>query len=277
MRTLRLGDRGEDVREWYDFLIAQKLLSQPTGRRTAVKKLFFEKQVAGATREFQAQNGVPVSGEVDAMTLEKAMRKGFTPHAGATGGFNGTAEVEEWHEAADLVNKNYSAARARVFGKDDVYAQKTVPNEINTTLCLFAAKLRPDDAAMVAALWAKESNFRNDPDGDAGPAQLNYFWIENHPELIAGDAYGTWTAPRAGVPFDGSILDNLVTLGNIVRFQRLRGNTYGRSAFEYGPNQDPSNRKMAEKEVRARYQNDVMSRYAKYLEFFRTITDGAVS
>lgn len=276
MRTLRLGDRGEDVREWYDFLVAQKLLSPPVGRHNAVKKLFFEKQVATATRKFQEQNGVPLSGDVDTMTLQKAIKKGFAPHAGATGGFNGSAEVGEWYKAADIVHKNYSAALTKIFGQDGVYAQKTVPSETNTVLCLFAAKLRPDDAAMVAALWAKESNFRIDPDGDAGPAQLNYFWFESHPELIAGDAYGTWNAPRAGVPFDGSVLDNLVTLGNIVRFQRLRGNSYSRGAFEYGPNQDADNPKMTEKDVRTRYQTDVMSRYAKYLEFFRAIATGLV-
>ena len=70
--------------------------------------------------------------------------------------------------------------------------------------------------------------------GDAGPAQLTTYWRRNHPELIQGNAYGSWNG-RTNKPFDGDVQDNIETLGNIVRFTlKLYNGNYGAVAYWCG-------------------------------------------
>lgn len=167
------------------------------------------------------------------------------------------------------VDSEYQRCRDQVFGQGATsYGNKDIPGQHQTGLIFLAGRANVNDAAMVAAIWAKESNFAETPGGDAGPAQLTSWWKTNHPELIQDNAYGSWNG-RTNKPFDGNVNDNIQTLGNIVRFSYQRYGNYPAIAYWYGPG-DPNNAKNAAKN-RANYQADTMSRYAKYQEFFNCL------
>lgn len=117
---------------------------------------------------------------------------------------------------------------------------KAIPGEFESILSLQAGWGNAKDAAFVAAIWAKESNFESRPINDHGPAQLTGWWKENHPELIHQLAYDDFGRP-ANHPnrqrrFAGSVVNNVLTLGNIVRFQRdHHGGNETLMAATYGP------------------------------------------
>jgi hypothetical protein len=119
---------------------------------------------------------------------------------------------------------------------------------------------------MVAGIWGHESNFKQRPDGDAGPAQLTSWVRNNEPQLVVGNAYGTWHGRTNGLPFDGDVMDNLDTLGNIVRFGRDLYGNYRSVAYWYGPG-DPNNPANAMKN-RNDYANHVMQLFEAYKRFF---------
>ncbi len=73
------------------------------------------------------------------------------------------------------------------------------------------------------------------PGGDVGPAQLTTYWSRNYPQLIVGNAYGSWH-DRTDQPFDGSVEDNITTMRNIVFFNiMLHGGSFKKAAYWYGP------------------------------------------
>lgn len=167
------------------------------------------------------------------------------------------------------MDSQYQPCRDQVFGKDATsYAGKDIPGQHQTGLMFLAGRANPNDSAMIAALWPNESNFAETPGGDAGPAQLTSWWKTNHPDLIQGNAYGSWKG-RTDKPFDGNVQDNIETLGNIERFSVQRYGNYPAVAYWYGPG-DPNNAKNAAKN-RANYRDEAMSRYAKYQEFFNCL------
>lgn len=205
--------------------------------------------------------------------LGKEMIDEFTYET--TGGFTLTdneilrAEGFEPQDPRPTVDSEYQRCRNQVFGQGATgYGNKDIPGQHQTGLIFLAGRANVNDAAMIAAIWAKESNFAETPGGDAGPAQLTSWWKTNHPELIRDKAYGSWNG-RTNKPFDGNVQDNIETLGNIVRFSYQRYGNYPAIAYWYGPG-DPNNAKNAAKN-RANYQADTMSRYAKYQEFFNCL------
>lgn len=122
---------------------------------------------------------------------------------------------------------------------------KNVPDEGQAWWSLIAAQGDTRDAAFVAAIWAKESNFTWRPTGDHGPAQLTSWWKDNHPELILPQAYDPFGRPKDHKnrqrKFTGDVYNNLLTLGNIVRFQRQHhAGDEGRMAAYYGPDPQPN-------------------------------------
>lgn len=114
---------------------------------------------------------------------------------------------------APTVRDMDQTCRDQVFGKDATsYAGKDIPGQHQTGLMFLAGRANPNDSAMIAALWANESNFAETPGGDAGPAQLTSWWKNNQPDLEQGNAYGRWKG-RTDKPFDGNVQDNVETLG----------------------------------------------------------------
>lgn len=174
-----------------------------------------------------------------------------------------------FEEGQNRVIANYDTCRNRVFGNSQTFADRNIIGRQEASLALFAGGLGTDRTAMVTGLWGHESNFSQRPDGDAGPAQLTSWWRNNHPELIVGNAYGSWHGRTNGVPFDGSPMDNLATLGNIVKFSRERYGDYRSVAYWYGPG-DPDNPANAKKN-RNEYADHVMQLYGEYHRFFECL------
>jgi YD repeat-containing protein len=172
----------------------------------------------------------------------------------------------------------YERCRNSTFGAGATdYAGKSIPTSAQTGRIFLAGRADPTDSAMITALWAHESNFEDNPGGDAGPAQLTTWWRTNHPELIQGNAYGTWNG-RTSKPFDGNVQDNIETLGNIVRFSRDRYGNLPDIPYHYGPG-DSKEMELRQKQgkkgygpsskrLRRQYRDEVMSRYGKYKDFF---------
>jgi hypothetical protein len=175
-----------------------------------------------------------------------------------------TIDIRHWQEGERQINERYDLCRERYFGSDTWYLGKRVPNTYQTALSIYAGRSDPRFSAMVLAIWSKESGLDVWPGGDAGPAQLTTWWKRNQPELIQGNAYGSWNG-RTDKPFDGSVSDNVATLGNIVYFLHGHHNVgrngdWGQIPYWYGP---PADRKA--------YSADVMSRYQKYLDFLNCL------
>ena|GEM_PF-4665628 len=128
-------------------------------------------------------------------------------------------------------------------------------------LAITAGSLDPTRAAQVAAIWTREDGMAIRPGGDAGPAQLTTWWSRNHPELIVGNAYGSW---KGRIPdnarFDGDPLDNLMTLSNIIGFSLNRYNgSFRKTAYNYGP--PPAS-------ARESYASDAVHNYDYFKPFF---------
>jgi hypothetical protein len=163
-----------------------------------------------------------------------------------------------------VVNDRHEMCREKVFGNAKSIptgrVNKPIPSASNAIRSIIAGGGVATYAAMVAAIWSQESSLKDNPDGDAGPAQLTTWWKRNHPELIVGNAYGTWKG-RTEKPFDGNVQDNVNTLGNIVVFSyyHYRGNL-SQIPYWYGSGLD-----------RAGYANEVMRLYGKYVEYFSCI------
>ncbi len=172
----------------------------------------------------------------------------------------------------------YKRCRNDTFGAGATdYAGKSIPTSAQTGMIFLAGRADATDSAMITALWAHESNFGDNPGGDAGPAQLTTWWRTNHPDLIQGKAYGTWNG-RTSKPFDGNVQDNIETLGNIVRFSRDRYGNLPDIPYHYGPG-DSKEMELRQKQgkkgygpsskrIRREYRDEVMSRYGKYKDFF---------
>lgn len=106
------------------------------------------------------------------------------------------------------------------------------------------------------------------PTGDAGPAQLTTWWKRNYPELIVGNAYGTWNG-RSDVAFDGNVWDNIATLRNIVLFNNALHGSFDQTAYWYGPGNDKSPRQA--------YADGVMNNYKNmYKPFFECMANKLV-
>lgn len=146
------------------------------------------------------------------------------------------------------------------------YTGNPLPGKEQATLALAAAALNPDFAAKISGIWARESFLALTPDGDAGPAQLTTWWSRNHPELIVGNAYGSWKG-RTTTPFDGSVRDNIATLRNIVYYSHNRyQGSYYQTAYWYGPG-DPNNPKNAPAN-RKQYAKETVGYYNMFKSFF---------
>jgi hypothetical protein len=243
-----------DVFGWQSFLRAQKLL----GKRSSLSMLVFDAIAQTKTREFQRMNGVPETGTLDAPTMQAAVKKGFSPHQNSASGFAPDEQLL-FIEATDAVARRYASARTEVFGTDTDYKGKKVPSAEVALYCIIAGRKDAPRSGMIAALWAKESNFDQLPDGDAGPAQLTGWWLRNHPDLVRGDAYGSWHG-RSKVNFDGNALDNVLTLGNVVRFLDEHNRSLRTVPSGYGP---PENREA--------YQSEVETLWKKYVPFFSKV------
>lgn len=115
--------------------------------------------------------------------------------------------------------------------------------------------------------------------GDAGPAQLTSWWRRNQPDLVVGNAYGTWHGrliPGRDYSFDGSVQDNVATLRNIVRFSRDRYGSNYWTAYWYGPGYTGGGTKEFKAAQAAKnrtsYANAVSVIYNKYVRFFNCLT-----
>ncbi len=196
----------------------------------------------------------------------------FVDPSGLCGMFSISPQIGELRvleEAQTRVTANYDTCRSRVFGNAGAFADRAIIGREESVLALYAGALGSDRTAMVAALWGHESNFVQRPDGDAGPAQLTSWWRRNHPELIVGNAYGSWRGRTNGIPFDGNVRDNLATLGNIVRFSQQRYGSNYLTAYWYGPG-DPNNPANAARNRRD-YADHVMELYGAYFRFFECL------
>jgi hypothetical protein len=136
-------------------------------------------------------------------------------------------------------------------------------------LALTAGSYDATRAAEITAFWQRESNLDINPGGDAGPAQLTSWWKRNQPQLIVGNAYGTWAGAKPGKKFDGDPLDNLSTLSNIIGFSHKRyNNSLYSAAYHYGPG-DPTNPTGANaKRIRDAYAKDVVHNFGIFKRFF---------
>ena len=160
----------------------------------------------------------------------------------------------------------YEKCRRESFGDSDSFMGKSVPDEAMSWLFV-AAGGTVDDSAFAAALVAKESNFTWRPTGDHGPAQLTHWWKNNHRELIAHPhAYDPFGRPEGHKnrdrKFTGDPVSNIMTLGNIVRFQRKHhaGNEYLMAKTYYnGPGDQDA------------YAKEVLGYYRAYKEFFKCL------
>ena len=140
-----------------------------------------------------------------------------------------------------------------------------LPEREQSILTLAADAFDSRNAAMMAAIWSHESGLQLTPGGDAGPAQLTTWWSTNQPNLIVGNAYGSWNG-RTNQPFDGDVRDNIATLRNIYYFLRERHGSDYQAAYWYGPGDrdNPSNAAHNREE----YAKDVMGRYDKLKPYF---------
>lgn len=153
------------------------------------------------------------------------------------------------------------------------------PGREGAGLALAAAQNGVDEAAMIGAIWQHESGINTiDYYGDAGPAQLTSWWRNNQPDLIVGNAYGSWhgrLVPGKDYSFDGSVQDNVATLRNIVRFSRDRYGSNYMTAYWYGPGYTGGGTKAFRaaqaRKNRTDYANDVTRIYNKYLSFFNCL------
>jgi hypothetical protein len=190
----------------------------------------------------------------------------------------------QWQTIESGLNDSYLACLEQVFGAADGYLFKSLPGSYRAGLIMLGGKGNQNFEAMMAAIWALESNFGVWVGGDAGPAQLTTVWQQidrtgsarpkakplPHPlGIIVGNAYGSWHGRTTDV-FDGSPVDNILTLGNIVAFlYHDRGvDRTGRWADlpkGYGPGAaggDPGG---------IGYSKEAMSRFGKYKEFFNCL------
>ncbi len=271
MVSLHKGSRGVEVKHWQDFLIAQGHLH----KRHVLSRLVFDSDTEAATIKFQKKHGLTETGELDEKTIKKAQELQFKPHD--IGSQSGAAEYLLMLSAIDIVNKRYNAARAATFGTNSTHNGKDIPGQYQTIMILLASMFNANDAAMIAGIWAKESNFKIRPYGDAGPAQLTSWWLQTYPELIKGDAYGSWKGRicdpefskssqpscKDGSEFDGNVMDNLITLGNIVRFSRNRYKKESQIPHNYNSGDNAKG-----------YQDEVMGLLEKYKSFFKSLLDG---
>lgn len=273
MFSLKPGSRGVEVKQWQDFLIRHGLLGAHD-RTSVLSRLLFDKQTAAATVKFQRTHGLEQTGEVDYSTMAVAKKMDYDPHQFS--GDTGASAMLDSLAVIEIIGKRYDSARHSVFASEQTFNGKDIPTPDQVYMIVLASRSKPDDAAMVAAIWAKETNFSKQPYGDAGPAQFTSWWLWSHPELIVGDAYGGWKyrvcdpavaknrQPRCkdGNPFDGSTMDNLLTLGNVVRFSRKAYPSERQIPHNYnhGDNVDE-------------YTDEVMRLYTKYRMFFRLMLD----
>jgi peptidoglycan hydrolase-like protein with peptidoglycan-binding domain len=107
MRTLQQGFKGDDIRLWQEFLIAQGLLA--AGLNTSE----FGPKTAAATRQFQTQHGLEADGLVGPNTLAKAQALGFDPSkaTAATGATADGASPFDAHSEALLQQVHPELAR----------------------------------------------------------------------------------------------------------------------------------------------------------------------
>jgi RHS repeat-associated protein len=162
----------------------------------------------------------------------------------------------------------YAFCRNKVFGSANAAGVLPIPNEHATNSILEHSHNNADAAAMMAALWGKESQFMRRPTGDAGPAQLTSWWWTNHPELILPGAFDVpdpTNGRNADERFGGSVSANLETLYNIVVFSYDRYGNWRDAAFWYGPG--------TEKEPRPKYARQVMGAFGKFQDFFKCMTE----
>jgi hypothetical protein len=114
-----------------------------------------------------------------------------------------TGELRVLDEAQSRVTSKYDECRSRVFGNAQTFAQRGIIGREEAVLALFGGGLGTDRTAMLAGIWAHESNFKQRPDGDAGPAQLTSWWRNNRPELVVGNAMEPGTVELRGCLLTG--------------------------------------------------------------------------
>lgn len=142
---------------------------------------------------------------------------------------------------------------------------------------LVAGGHNTNNAAMVAAIWGRESSFNPRPTGDHGPAQLTSWWSNNHPSLIVPGSYDSFSRPAGSAnrerAFTGDVNANLGTLHNIIVFSYNRYGNLRDIAYHYGPPVagDRSGYNAASREQRNRYADDVMANYGRLQPFFNCI------
>jgi RHS repeat-associated protein len=175
-------------------------------------------------------------------------------------------------KAADLVMQHYAECRDKVFGNANDFGGKSVPSSDTAIFSLIAGFLQADISAMVAAIWAIESNYLLFPNGDHGPAQLTAYWKRRKPGLVVPGSYDTFPR-RRGSPnrerfFAGDPLANLMTLGNILRWTKALYGSWNQVAYWYGPGDQGA-------VSRSVYEQKAMELFGKYKDFFRCLKKGA--
>jgi len=144
-----------------------------------------------------------------------------------------------------------------------------IPNERATDSLLEHSHNNADVAAMMAAIWGKESQFVRRPTGDAGPAQLTSWWWTNHRDLIVPGAFDVadpTEGRNADERFGGSVSANLETFYNIVTFSYARYGSWQQVPYWYGPG--------TAEEPRDRYAKQVMGAFGKFQAFFKCMMGG---
>ena len=147
-----------------------------------------------------------------------------------------------------------------------------MPSSETAIFSLIAGFLQADISAMVAAIWAIESNYELFPKGDHGPAQLTGYWKRRKPGLVVPGSYDTFPR-RRGSPnrerfFAGDPLANLMTLGNILRWTKALYGSWNQVAYWYGPGNQGA-------VSRSDYEHLAMELFGKYKDFFRCLKKGA--
>jgi hypothetical protein len=178
--------------------------------------------------------------------------------------------------ANNTVVKNYDRCKSKYFGNSDVLGSRHIPGMHASALSLAAGFLNTEYAASIAGIFSQESDFSLNPSkwgGDAGPAQLTGAVLQYWPGALVGDAFGSRLVTNSKGKlainnrgqWDGSILDNLATLRNIV----MHYPTAYDAAYAYGPGFKGDKKK--NHEVRTDYAKDVTSRTPTYKQFFNCL------
>lgn len=138
--------------------------------------------------------------------------------------------------------------------------------KLETAHVLTATMYDFERSTQIAALWMWETGFQLYPQGDAGPAQLTTWWKRNHPELIVGNAYGSWNG-RTDKSFNGNPLDNMMTLANIIEFSLKRyAYSFYKVAYWYGPG--------SKEHPRDVYAHRIINNYNSLKPFFDCLAQG---